>query len=345
MSTPTTTPYSADEIHRMLLRWQGEGLLDPAEVVRIEAAEAARHAGEPALPATTPPASPPGVAEPAGTSLIAEALGYAGGALIGASVAVLVGRSWSTLLFGSQVAVLAAAAVLLLAAGLFVPTRIGEAGVRLRAVLWLAATGLWFGLGSLVASKDGLDWQSREMLLFAAAVTVPLAAVLWWRTRTVLQHLAMFAALAVLAASLCDYLTFLDGQEPSLGVWLFAVGWVVLALLDVVKPPLVAYLVGSLVAVVAAETTAGEAWGAVFAVASASLVVAFAVWQHSIPLLAVGTYSVLTSVPAATDRLFPGSVGIVLGLMVAGAVLVLSALWITRRGARARPVEEAERTP
>lgn len=308
---------STDDIHELLERWQHEGLLDATEVTRIEAAEAARR--------TTPRPTAHRTA-----SFIGEALGYVGGALILAALGVLIGRSWADLVFGTQLALTGGGAVVLLVAGFFVSDRMGAPGRRLRAVLWAVSTGLAFGTWMLISGKEGFDWDARAMVFFSAALGTAQAALLWWQSRHVVMHLVTFATLAALVGSLSAYVTGEHAAVTGLSVALFGAVWVLLAAVDVVRPPLPAFIAGSIVAVMAAQATTDRTWGAVFVLVMAAAVIAFAVWRRSLPVLAVGTYGVLTGVPAAADRLFPGSLGVALGLLVAGVVLVASALWITR---------------
>lgn len=314
---------SAEQIHVLLDRWRHEGLLDARTAARIEAAEA----GAPI------PAARVVVARPTG-SLIAEALGYAGGALILAALANLLGRSWADLAFGAQVALTAGASVLLFVTGALVPSRLDAAGRRLQAVLWTLSTGVAFGLWMLVGGADGFGWTDRQLLVFAGGLAGVQAGVLWWRSRAVLLHLATFAALAVLVAGLGQYLTFVGNEATRVGLALcvFSAVWVLLGVVEVVAPQLTAYLVGTFVAVTGAQATTSLRWGAILAVVVASGVIAFAVWRRSLPLLAVGTYGLLGSVIAAADKFFPGSMAVALGLLVAGFVLVTSGLWITKRG-------------
>jgi hypothetical protein len=357
MTTPTEHEISFEELHRILARWQHDGLLDAGEVARIEAAEAARAAPVPAVaepmvapavagpmvaPAVAGPMVAPAVAGPvvapvhvAGRptgSLIAEGLGYAGAALLIAAVARLVGQNWSDLSFGVQVSLAATAAAALLAAGFAVPERLAAPGRRLRAVLWAGSTGLAFATWAMTADR-GFGWHAREVVLFAAALTTVQALLLWPRSRHLPQHLVAFASITALVSVLSTYLPGVhDHPAASVAVVCVGVAWVLLGQLGVVQPQLAAYLVGSLAAVMGAQSTTGWRWGAVFALIVAAGVIAFAVWLHSLPLLGVGTYALLTSVISAADRFFPGSTGITVALMVAGAVLVGCGLWITRRG-------------
>lgn len=329
MGTSIKHPISTEDVHRMLEGWRREGLLEAADVARIEAAEAARAA------ATAGPAAAPDrhIAEQPAGSLLAEALGYAGAGLMIAAGSVLLGRHWTDLSFATQVALATAAAVLLLAGGFAVPEHLTAPGRRLRAMLWAASTVLAFATWTLVAAEDGFGWSVRHVVLFAAGISVVQALLLWWRSRALPQQLVTFGALCVVVGAASGYVPGVpDRAAGAFGVFAVGAAWVALARVGVLRPQLVAYLVGSIVAVSAAQATTAWDWGAVFVVVVAAGVIGFAVWQRSLPILGVGTYAVLTGVPAAAARLFPGSTGVALGLLVAGAVLVGSALWITRHG-------------
>jgi len=329
-------PVSGEDVHRLLERWRAEGLLDADVVTRIEAAEAARNTAAAATP-TPAVASPerPAARHPSG-SLIAEALGYAGAALIVAAATVLLGRSWSRLSFDAHLVMTACASLLLLSAGFAVRDR-SAAQRRLRAMLWAAATVLAFATWTLVAADDGFGLSPRAVLLFAAGLSLAQAAALWRRSRALPLQLVTFAALCVLVAASSTYLPGLHDRAAA-ALALIAVGavWVALARSGRLHPPLAASLVGSLVAVTAAQATADWDWGAVLVLVVAAAVVAFAVWDRSLPILGVGTYAVLIGVPRAADRLFPGSTGVAVGLLLAGVVLVTSGLFIARSG-RAEP--------
>jgi len=323
----TASPQPLDEIHRMLVRWQGEGLLDAEAAVRIEAAEAARVATAQPLSAGQPTTAKTGAG-----GIVAEALGYIGGVLVLAAAGLLVGDHWADLPLGAQIATTAGASAALIVAGCLLPARINGPTARLRAVLWTASVCLAMVTWTVIAA-DGLHWQSDAVMLFATVLAAAQAAVLWWRAPSILLHIATFATLATGLGAAGDWLAFPPASSAAIWLWAFAVCWVLLGLLGRVSPRLTALLLGSGLAVVAAQTTADSHWGSVFALLTAAAVTAFAVTQRSIALLAVGAYAVLTSVPTAMNQFFAGSASIALGLLLAGLVLIGSAMLILRRDA------------
>ena len=300
----------------MLTGWAGEGLLSADEGERIEAAEARAEAGRP---------------RPQGPT-IGEALGDVGAGLIVAALTVLITRSWSHLDLAARLGLTGTASLALLAAGLVAARGIdGAAGARLRSVLWAAATALAFATWLLVFGGQGLGWGDHDAVLAAAALVTPEALLLWRRSPAPPQHLAALASLAVCAGAAADHLALPLGHEAALGVFVVGAAWVTLALADRVHPAGLAEFAGSAVMVVSAQTVSEPRWGAVFALVVAAVVVAIAVWRHSLFLLAVGAYGVLAGVIAVMDRFFHGSTGIALGLMVAGLALIGCGLAITRR--------------
>lgn len=329
MTTSVEREISAEQLHRLLARWQRDGLLDATEVARIEASEARRDAMRAGVQPTRPVVRATG-------SLIAEGLGYAGAALFVAAIGRLIGPDWSDLSLGVQVLLAAVATAALLAAGFVVPERLEAPGQRLRAMLWASSTALGFGMWTIVAGR-WFGWETREVVVFAAALSTAQALLLWQRSRHLPQHLAAFAAIAVLVGALSTYLPGV-GHHPAAAVAVACVGgaWVLLGQLGVIQPQVTACLLGSTAAVISAQTTTQWKWGAIFALVLTAAVLTFAVWRHSLALLGVGTYAVLTSVLAAAERFFPGSAGTTVGLMLAGAVLVICALWTARRGRAGR---------
>jgi len=319
---------SAGDVHELLERWRREGLLKAEDVARIEAAEAVRD-------------RPPPPPERHGGSLIGEALGYAGGGLVLAATGVLLGRNWADLSYPAKLAIGAGATVLLLVAGAAVPGGRGGAAGRFRSVVWAGATVLAFATWTLVAGAPGFGWSARPTILFAAGLTLVQGSTLWWRSKRLPQQIVIFATVCVLVAAAAGYVPGVpDRAAGALAVFGVAVAAVALARMDVLKPRLAVSFGGSVVAVTAAQVTASWDWGAVFVLVVAAGCIAYATWERSLALLGVGTYAVLSGVPAAADRLFPGSTGIAICLLVAGGVLLSSGVWI----GHTRP-DEPERLP
>src|SRR4029077_18317596 len=68
-------------------------------------------------------------------------------------------------------------------------------------------------------------------------------AALWWRTRAVLQHLAVFASLAVLVGTAVDRLwPHLGAWGPGLGIWALSALWGVAVLRGYLPPVVTGYI-------------------------------------------------------------------------------------------------------
>jgi hypothetical protein len=336
MATPIKTPY---DTHRLLQKWQRQGLISADEAARIEAFEAADAARQ---AATGPKRGAPADASarrPVAENL-AEALGYAGSALIVLAGIVLIGRNWHDFSFATRVVVPAVACLLLLGVGPVVPAKSGGVARRVQAVLWTASAGLLMGTLSVIGA-DGFDWEPSHVVQFAAGLTAIFTATLWARSGVAILHVAVFVALLATAGAAADQIAPLHHQAVGLGIWAMAAAWVLLGRLNLAAPAQLAYPIGCLAAIAGAQATAMVRWGSVFAVLTTAAVIAFAVWQGSLVLLGVGTYGLLATVPAATERLLPGRSGVSLGLLIAGAVLVACSLWILRRRHAADDVDTA----
>ena len=171
---------SGAELRKHLDRWVAEGLIDTAQATRIESAEA------PATGARAP--------------LVAEALGYAGGVLAIAAGLYTVRDFWPNLSTGTVLAFAAAACVALGAGGAAVRTTSDPALRRLRSVVWLMSTvSLAVFAGTLADQVWGFGPASTTLV--AATASAAYGTALWRRTRAALQHLAVFASLAVLAGT------------------------------------------------------------------------------------------------------------------------------------------------
>jgi hypothetical protein len=191
---------------------------------------------------------------------IAEALGYIGGALALAAVAALLFTFWSTLGPVGHFGIGAALAVAGLAGGFAIGRNKGAAAQRLSHFLLLAGVvGVGVAVGFAVrdalhtylprspsvgvASADAAEWG-----WFAGALAVALSGgLVWWRHRTVLQHLAFGLGVAA-AALLALPLIPVEGPEWGVGATLIAVGvvWGALSLWDRLPPSTVGLVLAAL---------------------------------------------------------------------------------------------------
>ena len=301
--------------------WVGAGLIAPDQAARIRAYEVARHDWPPRFTTATAPAGP------AGTSLVVEALGYVGGVIMLVGAGILLGLVWEDIPVALRLVLGAATALALVAAGLAVPDRLGEAAGRLRSVLWLlavAATATFFTLVSI----DVLDRYDEDALLVIFPPTALVAAVLWWMRRTWLQQLALLVSLVLSAAAVGVQVAESD-PVPGISVWVLAVAWTAVAWTGRIQPRTTGMAFGGVAAIFGAMTTGSEL-GIVLGLATAVAMLALALYERSLPLLAVAAFGLLQGAPRAAFEWFPGRLSASLTLITVGSLLVGAAVWVAR---------------
>ncbi|MGH3173754.1 MAG: hypothetical protein ACRDPF_07800 [Streptosporangiaceae bacterium] len=232
-----TGPSSDAELRKHLDRWLAQGLIDTAQATRIETAETPA-TGVPTneVPATGVPAT--GSRAP----LVAEALGYAGAVLAIAAGLYMVRDFWPNLSTGAALAFAAAACVALGAGGAAVRTTGDPALRRLRSVVWLMST---VSLAVFAGTLADQVWRfgPASITLVTATVSAAYGAALWRRTRAALQHLAVFASLAVLAGTAVARLDpGLGAWGPGLAIWALSVLWGVAVMRGYLPPGATGYV-------------------------------------------------------------------------------------------------------
>lgn len=315
---------STEELHALLTRWSHEGLLTTEQADRIEASEGAAHAGAERVE------RPTAFAERVNTSLVAEAFGYVGAALVAAAVSTMVGQFWEDMATGSRVALFAIPAILLFGLGRAVAARAGATAERLNAVSWTASAGM-LAAAIGVGAAGWTEWASESVTLTTFAPTALYALYLWRQSQSVLLHLATFAALAATAASASKALDLLGDQSIQMGIYTVALMWTVLAYARYIEPRTVGMALASFVGIVAAQATIDVKWGVALALGTMAAVVLLAVVEANLVLLVVGAVGVFMTVPASMDKMFHGPMGVGLGLLIAGMVMLSAAVYVVRR--------------
>jgi Predicted membrane protein (DUF2157) len=312
-------------------RWVASGLITREQAERIYAEEYLRPPERPPTPevTVTTVVAKPAPGPPPRVSLVTEALGYLGGVLILVATVVITARYWDELPLAIRLGLAAAAAALLLAAGLAVPERLGEAGRRLRAVMWLASTGAFAGFLALIA-VEVFDWDDADVALFTAGGIAVYAGTLWAYRRNGLQQMAVFGALVATAASAAGHLEGAEETAPGLAVWGVGLVWLTLAWGGLLAPRQVAYVLGSIGAVFGAQATMGTGWGHVLALATIAGLVGAAVLIGNLVVLSIGAVGTLMILPETMEYYFPGALAAPLALLAAGVLLVVAALRTTR---------------
>ena len=336
-----TGPSSGAELRKHLDRWVAEGLIDAAEATRIETAETPT-AGSPAAGSSAAGSSASGsrAARSSATGsrapLVAEALGYAGGVLAIAAGLYLVRDLWPNLSTGAVLAFAAAACAALGAGGAAVRATSDPALRRLRSVLWLLSTvSLAAFTGTLADQVWGFGPTSTTLV--TAAVSAANGAALWWRTRAVLQHLAVFASLAVLAGTVVARLDpGLGAWGPGLAIWAMSVLWGVAVMRGYLPPGATGYFAAGIGVLAGAQLTMQVAAGYALALATVAGLLAAGVLLRQAWLVVLGAFGVLLVTPQITTRYLPMSAATPVAIFVVGVVLLGSAVWLARRRAGSR---------
>jgi hypothetical protein len=135
-------------------------------------------------------------------AVVAEVLGYVGGALAVVAALFLGAELWDELGAWPRVLLLGGVAAACLVGGAALGGRVGAPG-RLGGFLWAAAVVAVAGTAGV--GSDGLfDVRPGTAALVAACAALVVAAVLWWWRPAVLQHVATFTAAAATLLTALD---------------------------------------------------------------------------------------------------------------------------------------------
>ena len=308
-------PDAARALREQLDRWTASGLIDAAQASRIESAELARIAATPhrRLP------------------LVAEVLGYVGAAIAITAAGIVIHQFFRHVPPSAQLAFAAVVAVGLTAAGAAMRTGDEPAFARLRSVLWLLGSA---GAAAFVAvlSRSYLHQSDSTAALLAEGTWLAFAIPMWWRTRSVVQHLAVFAGAAALAE------TSVDRVHPSVGtfgiglvLWIVAALWGIAVYRGYLVPRTAGLLVSGIGALIGAIIAMDEAAaGQVLALVTVAGLLSAGILARRVLLIAIGAVGILYVVPDAASRYLPGSVAAPLAVAVVGLVLLGIALWLAR---------------
>lgn len=285
-----------------------------------------------------------GVSRPAAHDprVATEALGYLGGVVVAVSTILIANLYWGELPTSARVAVLGGAAVSMLVGGLAVPQRLGGPGVRLRSVLWLAATAACAGFFALVGD-EALDLAGSDTAVLTAVATTAVAATLWWRHPHLTQQVATFSAAMTAAATVTADQTASD-SAPGFAAWVVAAGWFAAGWSGRLSSARAASCLAGAAAVVATLMTVPSIPGLGLAVATLVAMVALAVVRADLALLAVSAAGTVLVLPAVVNEWFDGAAAAPYALLVVGLVLVALSLWTARR-ASARHLRDYHEEP
>ncbi|HWM58157.1 MAG TPA: hypothetical protein VNO83_09995 [Pseudonocardia sp.] len=324
MSEPQTAPVEGarpgDELRATLDRAVAAGVITAEQAGRI------------AELAATPQPQPAGdgTAGRRGAPVLAEVLGYLGGAVTIVTAIVLGNELWDSLAVALRVLVLVAVAAAAVAAGAGLRDHRGPAG-RLAGFLWLLAVVAL--AGTVAVATDGLlAWDERDTALAACLAGLVAAAVTWWLHREHLQHLALFVAVLL---TLLAVLARLEPDRMDLApfaVWLLGLGWLAVTASGRIPPESVGWIAGGVAAAFGLLFVDGprSPW-LVVAVLTGVALVAVGVRIQRWPVVAIGIVGLLFAVPIMLGELFGTAllpVWIALGI---GLALLLGGVVVLRR--------------
>ena len=278
------------------------------------------------------PATAPEPAAVPRTALLAEAIGYAGGALVIVAGLYLTGELWPDIPTGAALALAAVACAALGAAGAALRTPGSPPARRLRSVLWLLSTA---SLAAFMGILGSQVWQLSPAgtTMAAAAAAGVYGAAQWWRTRAVLQHLAVFASAAVLVGTAVAQLG-LGNWALGLGIWTLSALWGGAVIRGYLLPRGAGYFAAGFGLLVGIQFAMDVPAGHLLALATVAGLLAGGVLLREVWLAGLGAVGVLLVVPQTAERYLPESAAAPLAVFVAGAVLVGSAVWLAKRRAR-----------
>ena len=288
------------------------------------------------LSAEKAPATAPGPAAAPRAALLAEVVGYAGGALVIVAGLYLAGELWPHIPTGAELALAAVACAALGAAGAALRTSGSPPARRLRSVLWLMSTA---SLAAFTGILGGQVWELSlaGTALVAAAATGVYGAAQWWRTRAALQHLAVFASAAVLVGTAVVQLgPGLGDWAPGLAIWALSALWGVAVSRGYLPPRGAGYFAAGFGLLAGAQLAMDVPAGHLLALATVAGLLASGVFLREVWLAGLGAVGVLLVVPQTAERYLPESAAAPLAVFVAGAVLVISAVLLAKRRAQSR---------
>lgn len=313
----STTQHEHTDLVRHLDRWVDEELISQAEADAIMRFEMR------------------GEVRPHRISLVTEAIGYVGAALLFAAGATMVSRVWADADELARITVLAVATLVLVGLGWTFRASAEPAVGRLAGVLWVGAVGVAAWLAGVIA-VDVAGAEGRPIQVAAGLTATAVAIPLYTLRRKALQHIALFvsAALTVAAVFMVE-----ESIVPAVAVWVFAAAWTVAGGLRRLPPERSAYALGSLGMLIAAQSTAGVSdVGVWLGLATAIALLGASVIRRDRVLLGFGVVGLFVFLVGTLQRYFGGGAGMAFGLAVSGLVVLTVALVLARRTARSRMV-------
>ncbi|NIA26286.1 MAG: DUF2157 domain-containing protein [Gammaproteobacteria bacterium] len=273
-----------------------------------------------------------GAEQPQRSTLIAEVLGYLGGALAIVALWVFIAQFWGRLEIWAQLTLIGVLTVGFLAAGAWSRTGEGEAVRRLSSFLWfLGITGVagWFG----VFSGQILNIHDKPQALWITIPTFVVATLLWKALPKLLQAAALIGSVHAVVLSAVAQLDPSPTEWFGLIVWGIGVATVLLAWGGTLQPAGTSYALGIAAILIGPSMAAGmldTAWPLWLGLVSAAVMLASSVPLREVLLLVGGAGAVFVFLPQLIFTYFEESLGVPVALFLSGVVLIGAALLIAR---------------
>lgn len=264
--------------------------------------------------------------------LLAEVLGYLGGALVVAAVVAVLANRWDTIGLTGRLAVLGVATAVGIVGGAAARRRRGASSDRLTSVLWLASVAGVAGFTATLVGDQGLDIAEDAIGIVTAATASVVAAALYALHRRALQLVVVGTATTALVGAVVS--SVVPDSTTATGIALMAVGvaWIVQSLKPVLVPSWSGFLVGGIVAWVGSGLLADRfpALGLGLGAAGAIAILVLSVQTRDLLQLGIGALGLFATLPRLAVVLFGGSVGGPLALLLTGGLVLLVALMAAR---------------
>jgi hypothetical protein len=268
-----------------------------------------------------------------------EILGYLGAVLVLSAGFVLVGEMWEDITRSARIVISGVAATILTGAGVSLlrspqrsTRRMGEASLML--------AGAPLGLAAGLAAGAVVENEAAVTVGFATALVFNLGFYVW--NRSWAQQLGLFLSAAGTGFAL-GILTNDDSVLTSGVLVMFVgIGWLIGSGLEKLPPRVLGEMYGiggmafgSVMIVVGLEpnTSMGRIALAVWIGVSVALVATGVVCDRVV-LIIGGVGGVLVYLPLLTNELLGEGAGAPTALLIAGLVLIATAVILTRRGSR-----------
>jgi len=300
---------SDSDIGRRVEAWVAAGIISPEQGTRIRDFEVVPHTGR--------------------RSVVPEVLGYVGAALVAVAAIVLVSDIWDDIGRIWQIVLCATAAAGLTSTAVLVGRRDDDRTARRLARSTLLLATVPAGLAVALTADLVLPEDIAVVVGFLGATAY---ATVWYRRdRSWAQHLALFGAVLGTA------LTVGPAADVEASLWItapvvFALGvvWVTAATRDLLPPLMIGQVLGcgalglgSVLLVAAADpvTTLGVVTiGSMILVSITCLAMGARV--DAVVLIGTGVVGLLGYVPWLVTEVFGNTLGVPIGLAIAGAVLL-----------------------